>query len=334
MPLALVGQALAGTLLVLLAARLLFGLSFGILWVIAPGPRSRGRPGRGRDGAADRRFGRRAGSSGRCVAGGLADAADWRLASVALAVVMLPLIPLVARYASARGERRAAREPSPRARRSASSVTTARSPGRRSSAACSESSPASRASSFRSRSRGNGLSAGEIGLAFGISAAVWIASAALVGRLRASAVHLRGVGIAVAVLAGAWLLPAFRLSTLALVALPRRLDGVPLDDQRPQLRRRRASERGQLGADGDRRDESRLGRDGARDTPRSRASPRAARVRIAFAATGAAALCVAVALLAAAPASQDRCTPIVIVATVAPDASRVTRVSELFPPLR
>ena len=36
--------------------------------------------------------------------------------------------------------------------------------------------------------------------------------------MRASAVHLRGVGIAVAVLAGAWLLPAFRLSTLALVA--------------------------------------------------------------------------------------------------------------------
>ena len=30
--------------------------------------------------------------------------------------------------------------------------------------------------------------------------------------------HLRGVGIIVAVLAGAWLLPAFRLSTLALVA--------------------------------------------------------------------------------------------------------------------
>ena len=64
----------------------------------------------------------------------------------------------------------------------------------------------------------NGLSAGAIGLAFGISAAVWIAAAALVGRLRASAVHLHGVGIAVAVLAGAWLLPAFRLSTLALVA--------------------------------------------------------------------------------------------------------------------
>ena len=64
----------------------------------------------------------------------------------------------------------------------------------------------------------NGLTAGGIGLAFGISAAVWIASAALVGRLRASAVHLRGVGIVVAVLAFAWLVPALRLSTLALVA--------------------------------------------------------------------------------------------------------------------
>ncbi len=65
---------------------------------------------------------------------------------------------------------------------------------------------------------GNGLSAGEIGLAFGISAAVWITAAALVGRLRASSVHLQGVGIAVAILAAAWLLPALRLSTLALIA--------------------------------------------------------------------------------------------------------------------
>ena len=64
----------------------------------------------------------------------------------------------------------------------------------------------------------NGLSAGGIGLAFGISGAVWITTAALVGRLRASAVHLRAIGFAVAVLACAWLLPAFRLTTLALVA--------------------------------------------------------------------------------------------------------------------
>ena len=64
----------------------------------------------------------------------------------------------------------------------------------------------------------NGLSAGAIGMAFGISAAVWIAAAAAVGRLRSSAVHLQGVGLVVAVMAVAWLLPAFRLSTVALVA--------------------------------------------------------------------------------------------------------------------
>jgi hypothetical protein len=64
----------------------------------------------------------------------------------------------------------------------------------------------------------NGLSSGRIGLAFGLAAAVWIATATLVGRLRPSAVSRRGVGVAVAVMAGAWLLPAFGLSSLALLA--------------------------------------------------------------------------------------------------------------------
>ena len=36
MPVALLGQAVAGGLAVLLVARLLFGFSFGILWVIGP----------------------------------------------------------------------------------------------------------------------------------------------------------------------------------------------------------------------------------------------------------------------------------------------------------
>ena len=65
---------------------------------------------------------------------------------------------------------------------------------------------------------GEGLSAGAIGLAYGIASAVWIASATLVGRLRASSVHLRGVGVIVAVMAGMWLLPALRPTALALVA--------------------------------------------------------------------------------------------------------------------
>jgi hypothetical protein len=63
-----------------------------------------------------------------------------------------------------------------------------------------------------------GLSAGAIGLAFGVASGVWIGSAALVGRLGSAGVDLRGVGLVVAVLAVAWLLLALRLSTLALLA--------------------------------------------------------------------------------------------------------------------
>ena len=59
MPLALVGQALAGSLGMLLAARLLFGLSFGILWVIGPARAAAARPRRERHGAADRGVRRR-----------------------------------------------------------------------------------------------------------------------------------------------------------------------------------------------------------------------------------------------------------------------------------
>ena len=47
---------------------------------------------------------------------------------------------------------------------------------------------------------------------------MWITSAALVGTAARLGSSPRGVGIAVAILAAAWLLPAFRLSTLALVA--------------------------------------------------------------------------------------------------------------------
>ena len=154
---------------------------------------------------------------GPIVAGGLADATDWRIASAALAVATLPLIPLLGRYAAPRttGERLE----SLRLRTAFGLVRHNRAIA-----------GAALVSALLGVVGGvsglllplaladNGLSAGGIGLAFGLSAAVWIASAAVVGRMRAAAVHLRGVGITVAVLAGAWLLPAFRLSMLALVA--------------------------------------------------------------------------------------------------------------------
>jgi len=216
MPVALIGQALAGGLAVLLVARLLFGFSFGILWVIGPARAASG--GRGASGTGPLIAASGAGwLVGPVLAGMIADLAGWRVASVVLACVTLPLLPLLARYASPRtsGERLE----SVRLRAAFGLV-------RRNRAIAG----AALVSALLGVVGGvsgllvplalaaNGLSAGAIGMAFGISAAVWIAAAAAVGRLRSSAVHLHGVGLVVAVMAVAWLLPAFRLSTVALVA--------------------------------------------------------------------------------------------------------------------
>jgi predicted MFS family arabinose efflux permease len=214
-PIALMGQALADSLPALIGARLLFGLSFGIIWVIAPARAAAG--GRGARGTGPMIAASGIGwLIGPVVAGGVADIAGWRIASLVLAVGALPLIPLIARYAEPRrtGERLE------RVR-----LVAALGLVRRNRAIAGAALVSGLLGIVGGVSglllplalAGNGLSAGGIGLAFGISAAVWIAAAALVGRLRASAVHLRGVGVAVAVLAGAWLLPAFGLSTAALL---------------------------------------------------------------------------------------------------------------------
>ncbi|MCJ7711378.1 MAG: MFS transporter, partial [Chloroflexi bacterium] len=197
------------------AARLLFGLSFGIIWVIAPARAAAG--GRGAGGTGPLIAASGVGwLVGPVVAGVVADAAGWRAASMALAILALPVIPLVARYAEPR--RTGERLESLRLRAALSLVRS----NRAIAAAAVVSGLLGVVGGVSNlllplALAGNGLSAGGIGLAFGISAAVWIASASLVGRLRASAVRLRGVGVAVAVLAGAWLLPAFGLSTLALI---------------------------------------------------------------------------------------------------------------------
>jgi predicted MFS family arabinose efflux permease len=215
-PVALLGQALAGSLPLLVGARFFFGLSFGIIWVIAPARAA--ADGRGAGGTGPLIAASGLGwLIGPVVAGGVADLAGWRVASVVLALCALPLVPLVARYAEPR--RSGERLESVRLRAAFSLL-------RRNRAIAGAALVSGLLGVVGGVSglllplalAGNGLSAGGIGLAFGISAAVWIASATLVGRLRASAVHLRGVGIAVAVLAGAWLLPAFGLSTLALIA--------------------------------------------------------------------------------------------------------------------
>ena len=196
MPLALVGQALAGNLELLLAARLLFGLSFGILWVIGPARAAAG--GRGAGGTGPLIAASGVGwLVGPIVAGVIADATGWRVASAVLAVATLPLIPLVARYAAPRttGERLE----SLRLRAAFGLV-------RRNRAIAGAALVSALLGVVGGVSglllplalAGNGLSAGGIGLAFGLSAGVWIAAghgrrpAAGLGRAPARRRHHRG----------------------------------------------------------------------------------------------------------------------------------------------
>ena len=217
MPLALVAQALAGGLATVLAARLLFGLSFGILWVIGPARAAAGGRGAGGTGPLIAAAGI-GWLVGPVIAGSVADASDWRVASAALAVLTVPIVPLVYRYAAPRlpGERvhttlrpRAAFGLVRRNRTIAGAALVSAMLG-----------VVGGASNVLVPLAldAEGLSAGRIGLAFGIASAVWIASSMLVGRLHASVVTLRGIGVIVAVLAAVWLLPALRPTAVVLVA--------------------------------------------------------------------------------------------------------------------
>ena len=95
-----------------LAARLLFGLSFGILWVIGPARAAAGDRGAGGTGPLIAAAGI-GWLVGPVVAGSVADASDWRVASAVLAVLTLPIVPVVYRYAAPRLSRRARRQLSP-----------------------------------------------------------------------------------------------------------------------------------------------------------------------------------------------------------------------------
>lgn len=211
-PLAMIGMAVAPGLPALLAARAVFGLSFGILWVIGPvRAAASGRSARG--------VGFLIGAAGAgwlvapIVSGIVADAVGWRWPLFGFAVVALPVAVSLAR------DRAQVAPASPLRLRDAFTVV-------RSERAVVGALLASAVLGVVSGSgsllipevlSGNGLSASGIGLVLALSALLWTLAGPLSGRAAAAGVDVRLAGVALGVLAIAYLVPAVSLSTGAIV---------------------------------------------------------------------------------------------------------------------
>lgn len=211
-PLSLALQAAAPGLPALLAGRFAFGVSFGVVWVVGPARAmadGRGAAGTGRLIAVS-------GAGwlvGPVLAGVLADAAGWRATFAALAVATAPVAALVALDRAPAASLAAAR-----LRDAFAAVRHDRSAG-----------GATLVSALLGVVTGisgllaplvlaaNGLSAGEIGVVVGVSAAVWTAAAAVAGRVGPARTNVHALGVGAAALATAWLLPAISLSTAVVI---------------------------------------------------------------------------------------------------------------------
>jgi len=211
LPLSLLGMALAPGIAALLVARAVFGASFCGLWVVGPTRAAAG--GRGAAGT-----GRLIGCSGMGWLGGpltaglIADAAGWRIALCVLALAAVLVLPALLRLRES-GEAAVPSHLLPALR------TFRGDPQVRLLVAVSAVLGVVTGVSGLLPAlvlAGNGLSAGSIGLAMSLAAAVWIVAARATGRVGA-ADDVRSVGLVLAALAAAWLLPAASLSTVVVV---------------------------------------------------------------------------------------------------------------------
>ena len=210
LPVSLVAMALAPSFAALLGARALFGLSFCVLWVVAPAwvASTHGTAGMGRVLAASG-----AGwLAGPLVAGLVADLAGWRLGLAVVGLAGLPVVPGIVRLRGRVGERSPTRlGPALRTFRDVRAVrlVVATSAVLGVVTGVSGLLPAYVLAE-------NGLSAGGIGIAMGLAAGVWIVAARATGRLGTAGPTVV-LGWALVGLASIWLLPVASLSTAALV---------------------------------------------------------------------------------------------------------------------
>jgi len=212
LPISLLVQGLANGLAMLAAGRALFGLSFGILWTIAPAVAA----GSGRGAAGAGRLIAAAGAGwlvGPLLSGAVTDAWGYRAAFVAIAILTLPLVAVVACDSSTE-----ARAPAARLRDAIAAAGTERALG-----------AAMLVTALLGMVTGvsglllplvladNGLSAGGIGAVIALGALIFTAGGAVSTRIPSARVDVRLVGAATAVLGAAFLIPTVSFSTSAVV---------------------------------------------------------------------------------------------------------------------
>ncbi|MBA2476017.1 MAG: MFS transporter [Actinobacteria bacterium] len=212
LPVSLVMQGLADGLGVLLAARALSGLSFGILWTIAPAVAA----GSGRGAAGAGRLIAAAGAGwlvGPLLSGVTADAWGYEATFLAIAALTLPLVAVLA--CGGPGEERA---PAARLHDAIAAAAGERALG-----------GALLVTALLGVVTGvsgllaplvlarNGLSAGGIGAVIALAAVIFTTGGALSARIPSARVDVRLVGGAAAALGVTFLIPLVSFSTLAVV---------------------------------------------------------------------------------------------------------------------
>lgn len=212
LPVSLAAMALADGLGLLMAGRAVYGLSFGILWTIAPAVAA----GSGRGAAGTGRLIAAAGAGwlvGPVLSGAVTDAWGYRTAFTGIAFLTLPLVVLLARdrsevvrVAPARLRDAVAAAAKERALAGAMLVTALLGVVTGVSGLLA---PLVLAD--------NGLSAGGIGAAIALSALIFTAGAALSTRIPTARINVRVVGATAAVLGATFLIPIVSFSTFAVV---------------------------------------------------------------------------------------------------------------------
>jgi len=212
LPLSLLVQGLAHGLGMLMAGRALFGLSFGVLWTVAPAVAA--GSGRGASGAG--RLIASAGAGwlvGPLLAGAVTDVWGYQTAFVTIALLTLPLVAVLACDRSVED-----RAPAVRLRDAIAAAGKERALG-----------GAMLVTALLGVVTGvsgllaplvladNGLTAGGIGAVIALSAVIFTASGAISTRIPSARVNVRVVGATVAVLGATFLIPSVSFSTFAVV---------------------------------------------------------------------------------------------------------------------